>query len=61
MQKSEYSTEIITDSACLTSRAENVSDPVPLCIFVRAALDVSPCLGLCVRKKKGKRYVSKQE
>lgn len=46
MQKSEYSTEIITYSVCLTCRAENVSALVPLYMSARADVDASPFLGL---------------
>lgn len=52
MQKSAYSTEIITDSVCLTCRAANVSALVPLCISTSVEEGVNPFLGLCVREKR---------
>lgn len=64
MQKSEYSTEIITDSVCLTCRAANVSAPLPLCMSTSADVHVSPFLGPCVRERKRERIkkkVSQQE
>ena len=51
MQKSEYSTEIITDSVCLTCRAANVSAPLPPCMATSADVHVSTFLGLCKREK----------
>lgn len=62
VQKTEYSTEIITDSVCLTCRAENVSALVPLCMSASADVNVNPFLGLCVKEKKRKdQKVSQQE